>query len=68
MFMAETIAEQINLLKRGTVEIFTEAELNDTSNRIADPSQMPGRFSPDYNSGADPSGDSEGDSGGGGGR
>ena len=25
--MAETIAEQINLLKRGTVEIFTEAEL-----------------------------------------
>jgi tyrosyl-tRNA synthetase len=27
MFMTETIAEQINLLKRGTVEIFTEAEL-----------------------------------------
>jgi tyrosyl-tRNA synthetase len=25
--MAETIAEQINLLKRGTVEVFTEAEL-----------------------------------------
>ncbi len=25
--MSETIAEQINLLKRGTVEIFTEAEL-----------------------------------------
>jgi tyrosyl-tRNA synthetase len=27
MFMPETIAEQINLLKRGTVEVFTEAEL-----------------------------------------
>jgi tyrosyl-tRNA synthetase len=27
MFMPETIVEQINLLKRGTVEIFTEAEL-----------------------------------------
>ena len=27
MFMAEAIVEQINLLKRGTVEIFTEAEL-----------------------------------------
>ena len=25
--MPETIAEQINLLKRGTVEVFTEAEL-----------------------------------------
>jgi tyrosyl-tRNA synthetase len=27
MFMDETIAEQIKLLKRGTIEIFTEAEL-----------------------------------------
>ena len=27
MFMADTIVEKINLLKRGTVEIFTEAEL-----------------------------------------
>jgi len=27
MFMAEAIVEQINLLKRGTVEVFTEAEL-----------------------------------------
>ena len=25
--MTETIAEQINLLKRGTVEVFTETEL-----------------------------------------